>query len=180
VNDIEPPTGTIKLWTRLGAGFLLLVFLTFAILIIRDYLPGSSLAPTTPWYKVALVIPALILFAPYLASVAFRGRAPKYWLDMERRTREARARAGERPRSISALWYWTPRSPRWLRRTCLMLLALIAVGHSVAITLNAITRGISGRQLGLLIFVWFLAAVVIVLVLRWWRSPSWNDDGKTE
>ena len=175
MNDNEPPTWRITIWTRLLAGLFFLICLAVSIVVIRDFVRGRSLARTIPWYEAALLIPFMMAFIPAVAFVVFPGRLPKYWLEMERR-----ARTGQQPRPISSLWHWKPRFPRWLRRTCLMLLALIPAGYAVAITVNAMTQRIDGRQLGLLIFVWLLAAVVIASVLRWWTLPAWNADDKTE
>jgi hypothetical protein len=147
MNDADQSAGRIKLWTRVAAGLLLLMFLTLSMQAIYAILRGRSLSPPIPWYEAAILIPALMWLIPCVASVAFRGRWPEYWLDMERRTREGRARARQRPRSIAALWYWKPRSPRLLGRICLTLLIMSAVGHAIAITLIAVTQDIHGPQL---------------------------------
>jgi len=165
VDDIERPMGRITIWTRLAAGLFFFIFLMVPFVTIRALLGGHSLAIRIPWYEVAFVILFMVAFIPAVASVAFRGRLPKYWLDMEHHARGRRRR-----QPISIFWRWNPHVPRWVRRTFLILLALIPGAYATVITLNSITRGIDGRQLALLILVWLLAIAVIVSVLRWWRS----------
>ena len=175
MDDTERPTGRITIWTRIVAGLFFLIVMVGALGTIIAIVRTGNHLPPIPWYKVAFVILFMMAFLPAVASVAFRGRLPKYWLDMERR-----GRARRRPQSISILWHWKPRVPRWLHRTFLTLWVCIPGVYATVITLNAITWGIDGRQLGLLIFAWLLAAVVMVSVVRWWRSPAWNADRKPE